>query len=189
MIDRMGFKPFFLAFILAVIAGCQRNMGDRGRIRPMEQDTFFTDGSSARNRIEGTVSRNEIRTDQPFFTGRDKRGEYLPGSAIAVDEKVMAEGRSKYDVYCSVCHGNDGTGDGIVVKKGFTRPLSFLNKKLISARPGYYFYVMTSGYGSMDNFRDMLDEYERWSIAAYIKNTISNDQSQISKKTTIAKIQ
>ncbi|MGA2090157.1 MAG: cytochrome c [Endomicrobiales bacterium] len=176
MINKKIGAFFAIVVVLALSVGCQRDMGDRGKIEPLQQDLFFPNGSSARDRIKGTVSRDDMRDNSPYYTGRSTQGNYLAGFAIPVDERTIEEGREKYDIYCSVCHGNQGAGDGIVVKKGFTTPLSFSSDKLKSVYPGYYFYVMTNGYGKMDYFHDLLNEQERWSVAAYIKKLISNSQ-------------
>jgi mono/diheme cytochrome c family protein len=181
MINKKIFKSFVLTFVLAVFTGCQRDMEDRGKLRPLEQDHFFSNGSSARQEIEGTVSVNDLKTDSTFFTGKEKDGGYAADIAIKVDKTIIKEGKEKYAIYCLVCHGAGGGGDGVVVQKGFTKPLSFNAEKLRNALPGYYFYVMTNGYGTMDYFRDVLNEYERWAITAYIREIIGNS-SKTSQK-------
>ena len=89
-------------------------MTNKGRMKPHEPVTFFADADSSRSLPEGTVSR------EAAFAGAI--GDEFP---FAITRKDLERGRERYNIYCSVCHGYVGDGDGMVVRRGFTRPPSF----------------------------------------------------------------
>ena len=85
------------------------------RLRP---SVFFTDGASARPRVEGTVARGTLQEDEAFFTGKVSNATVneLP---FAIDEHVLDRGQERFNIYCSPCHGQTGSGDGMVVRRGY----------------------------------------------------------------------
>lgn len=72
-------------------------------------------------------------------------------------------------IFCSVCHGSRGDGDGTVVKRGFPAPPSFHEPRLVAAPPGYVVDVITHGHGIMYSYADRVEPADRWAIAAYVK--------------------
>jgi hypothetical protein len=144
-------------------------MASAGRITPQQEDVIFADRSSARMPVPGTVSRTSAVSRGPFFTGREKDGGYTTRLPVPVDDTVAGAGRDLYGAYCSVCHGAAGAGDGMVVRRGFTKPRSFADAALVRARPGYLFSVIHNGSHDMDSFRDLVDERGSWAIVAYIR--------------------
>jgi mono/diheme cytochrome c family protein len=68
-----------------------------------------------------------------------------------------------------VCHGADGYGRGIVVRRGFPAPPSYHDDRLRQTPDGHLFDVMTRGYGAMLPYADRLSPRDRWSIVAYIR--------------------
>jgi hypothetical protein len=57
----------------------------------------------------------------------------------------------------------------MVVQRGFRQPTSFHDERLRAALPGYYFDVMTNGFGAMSSYASQVPARDRWAIAAYIR--------------------
>ncbi|HEV8292742.1 MAG TPA: cytochrome c, partial [Tepidisphaeraceae bacterium] len=113
---------------------------------------------SSRALPEGTVSRDAafpgtIPDDFPF----------------AITRKDLARGQERYNIYCSVCHGFVGDGDGMVVRRGFTKPPSFHSDHFREHPPGHIVQVITNGFGAMYSYSDRVNLEDRWRIAAYIR--------------------
>ena len=87
----------------------------------------------------------------------------------AITQDLLARGRQRFDIYCSMCHGYDGRGDGIVPARGFPRPPSYLAARLVAAPTAHFYDVMTNGYGVMYSYADRVSPRDRWAIAAYIR--------------------
>jgi mono/diheme cytochrome c family protein len=155
-------------FLTLIAGACRQDMHDQPKYSAFEKTTFFPDGSSARTPIAGTVARGELRDDPVLYTGKEN-DESATAFPFPVDERVMARGRERFDVYCSPCHGRTGEGDGMIVQRGFSRPPSLLEPRLREAAPGHFFEVITNGFGAMPDHAAQIRPADRWAIAAYIR--------------------
>jgi mono/diheme cytochrome c family protein len=153
--------------LMLLAAGCEK-MSDSGRYKPLSHAEFFADGQSARPRLEGTIARGELHEDEPFYTGK-KAGKLVDESPVKLSKEVLLRGQSEYNVFCAVCHGRDGYGKGMVVRRGFPPPTSFHDERLRNAPDGHFFDIMTSGKGSMYSYAARVPAEDRWAIVAYIR--------------------
>ena len=156
------------AVLVLFSAACRQDMHDQPRYTALKPSPFFADGSSARSPVAGTVARGDLRDDELLYTG--KQGEE-PSTVFPfpVDDAVMERGRERFDIYCSPCHGRTGTGDGIVVQRGFTKPPSLVTDRLVEAPPGHFFEIITNGFGAMPDHAAQVRVRDRWAIIAYIR--------------------
>lgn len=143
-------------------------MHDQPRYEPLEGSSFFADQRSARPLVEGTVPRGFLRTDEQLYTGKSG-GQPVDTFPFPITKQVLERGRERYNIYCSVCHGRDGTGNGMIVQRGFTHPPSFHIDRLRQAPVGHFFNVMTNGIGAMYSYASRVRPEDRWAIAAYIR--------------------
>ncbi len=88
---------------------------------------------------------------------------------MPVTLEVLARGRERFNVFCSPCHDRTGYGHGIVVGRGYAKPPSYHIDRLRRAAPGYFFDVITRGFGAMPDYRDQVPVRDRWAIIAYIR--------------------
>jgi mono/diheme cytochrome c family protein len=109
-----------------------------------------------------------------------------------VTEEIVRRGKERYEIFCAMCHGATGFGDGMIVRRGYRRPPSYHTDQLRQAPVGHYFDVITNGWGSMPRYDSMIPVTDRWAIVAYIRalqlsqnpqgtssaNTASQNQSQ-----------
>ena len=119
--------------------------------------------------MEGTVARGDLRADTYFYTGKidNNPGDYFP---FAVDETVLARGRERFNVFCAPCHSRLGDGNGFIPSRGFPRkPPSYHIERLRKAPVGYFFDVMTNGFGLMPDYASQIPPKDRWAIVAYIR--------------------
>ena len=160
--------PCWMVLGLCLLSGCRQDMHDQPRYEPLEASTFFADGRAARGQVEGTVARGQLRTDEHFYTGKvdDAFVEHMP---FAITHDILARGQERYNIFCAPCHDRVGTGQGMIVRRGFRRPPSFHSARLREAPIGHYFDVMTHGFGAMLDYAAQLQPRDRWAIAAYIR--------------------
>ena len=160
-------SPLGLLAVLA-LAGCRQDMHDQPRFKPLARSDFYADLRSARTPVEGTVARGQLHEDSYFYTGKmgGSPGDYLP---FAVSPEVLARGRERFNIYCSPCHSQLGDGNGVIVQRGFRRPPSYHTERLRKAPLGYFFDVMTNGFGAMPEYASQIPARDRWNIVAYIK--------------------
>jgi len=136
--------------------------------RPLVESDFYADKRSARPIIPTTVARGHLDADTYFYTGKvgNNDGDYLP---FPVTAEVMARGQQRFNIYCSPCHSQIGDGNGMVVQRGYKRPPSYHIERLRKAPIGYFFDVMTNGFGAMPDYSQQVAPADRWAIAAYIR--------------------
>jgi mono/diheme cytochrome c family protein len=163
---RNRFALVFLAVFAA--AACRQDMHDAPRYEPLEASTFFADGQSARQLLAGTVARGFLREDDHLYAGK-VQGVLAETFPMEVTDEVMARGQERFDVFCSPCHGQTGVGDGMIVQRGFRAPPPLSEERLRDAPVGYFFDVMTNGFGAMQDFASQVPVADRWAIAAYIR--------------------
>lgn len=191
---------FALGLSGVLLSGCQQKMADQPSYRPLEASRFFADGRSARPPVPGAVSQGFLREGQLWFTGHVEAGgaetrtqpeehslggqplgDYSTRFPFPINETELSRGQERYTIYCAVCHGSTGQGDGIVVQRGFTKPPSYITddsrglalrgiKMPLREIPvGYLFEVPTKGFGAMADYADMVPARDRWAIVAYIR--------------------
>jgi len=149
-------------------AACRQDMHDGPRYKPLQQSDIFADKRSARPIIEGTIARGFLHEDDVFYTGM-QAGTPVEKIPMPLTEAVVARGKERFDIYCSPCHGVAGDGDGMIVKRGYKQPTSYHDPRLRNERAGYFFDVMTRGFGQMPDYAAQVSPKDRWAIVAYIR--------------------
>lgn len=170
-----------LVLCVLCLAACQQEMANQPKYKPYSASTFFADGRAARPLEEGTVARGQLRTDTHFYSGKvdGKLATTLP---LPVTRALLTRGRERYNIYCTPCHDAIGSGQGMVVRRGFRRPPSYHIDRLREAPIGHFFDVMTNGFGVMANYAAQVPPGDRWAIAAYIRAL------QLSQHATLAEV-
>jgi cytochrome c553 len=153
---------------LSAVAACRQDMHDAPRYKPLQESDIYPDKRSSRPLIEGTVARGFLRDDDVFYTGM-QAGAPVERIPMPLTLAVVERGRERFDVFCAPCHGVAGDGDGMIVKRGYKRPTSYHDPRLRNERAGYFFDVMTRGFGQMPDYAAQISPKDRWAIVAYIR--------------------
>jgi cytochrome c553 len=155
--------------LLALMAGCRRNeMHQQPIMKALQSSDFFADGRASRNPVPGTVARGHLETDHAFYEGKVD-GKLVDTFPFPVTMGVLERGKQRFDIYCSVCHGYLGDGNGMIVQRGMIRPPSYHIDRLRDASVGHFYDVITNGYGAMYSYADRISPRDRWAIVAYIR--------------------
>ena len=168
-----------LLLLIAATSACRIDMHVQPRQNPLSYSDFYSDHRSARPPVEGTVARGQLYSDAYFYTGKigTNPGDYMP---FPVTKEVLERGRERFDIYCAPCHSRVGDGQGFIPSRGFSRmPPSYHIPRLQKAPLGYFFDVMTNGFGIMPDYASQISPEDRWKIVAYIKALqLSQDAKQ-----------
>ena len=178
-------RSFITGVMLAalLLAGCRGTKSDnppfhmnldmdfQEKFGPQEANPFFEDNAAMRTPVPGTVQRGELRDTSSLYRGRTAEGDYVENIPIAVTREVMERGRDRYNVYCSVCHGRTGAGNGIIMRGdyGYTPASSYHVDRLRQAPDGYLYDVIVNGVRSMPAYGQKVPVLDRWAIVAYIR--------------------
>ena len=143
-------------------------MHDQPKYRPLRQSDFFGDNRSERTPVEGTVARGQLRDDDHLYAGK-VNGQPATTFPFPITEAIVKRGQERYNIYCSPCHDALGTGQGMIVRRGFKKPNSYHIDRLRQAPVGYYFDVITNGFGVMPSYAEQVPVADRWAIISYIR--------------------
>lgn len=157
-----------LTFALGVSA-CRQDMYNQPKYKPLAASEFFADGASARPLPPHTIPRGHLNEDTVFFQGRHDDGTLAESFPMPVTKELLKRGQERYNIYCSVCHGAEGDGNGMIVQRGYPAPPSYHIDRLRNAPPGYLYSVITNGYGIMYSYASRVEPPDRWAIAAYLR--------------------
>jgi mono/diheme cytochrome c family protein len=169
--------PAFVVAILATLGGCEP--GDKPGPEYMPD---MARGPAYKAFMPNEATRNGITLQKPV-AGTIKRGfkpfHYVKGEADATragleltnpfhpTEAVLAKGKALFEIYCLVCHGEQGKGDGPISAK-IPPPPSYVSPRLLTYPPGRIFHVITMGAGKMPSYAVQLVPEERWQIITYV---------------------
>jgi len=140
------------------LAGCHQNltMSDQKKLAEWERSSIFRNGRVLQTPPSGSVSREQdtgnVLIEKPPMT-------------LA----LVKRGHERFNIFCSECHGYTGEADGMVVQRGFPRPLNLHEARLVAAPDAYFVDVITHGHGVMYSYADRVPPADRWAIAAYIR--------------------
>lgn len=162
----LRWAPVVLLGVL--MTGCRLDMHIEPKYKGYEPSSFFNDGRSARPPVPGTVARGELRTDELLYTGKIN-GQIADVFPFPITKKDLERGQQRFNIYCTPCHDFTGSGNGMIVQRGFPAPPSYHIERLMKAPVGHFFDVMTNGYGTMYSYAARVSPKDRWRIAAYIR--------------------
>ncbi len=159
-----------LAVLLAAagVAGCRQDMHNQPKIRPQAANPFFPDDRGGRPLIPGTVAAGAPVDATAYLTGKEG-GRLVTQAPVAATGTLLARGRERYDIFCSPCHDRVGTGQGMIVLRGYRQPPSFHIERLRREADGYFFDIISNGFGVMPNYAQQVPVADRWAVTLYIR--------------------
>jgi mono/diheme cytochrome c family protein len=146
-----------LLLVFALMACTRSNMDSQPKYHEYEPGGLFRDGKVLQSPVPGTVARGDL----------DRTAEASQKPALTA--ALLGRGREQYDIFCTPCHDRAGTGDGIVVQRGFPHPQSLHSDSQRALTDQRLFNVISNGAGTMYAHGDRIRPRDRWAIVAYIR--------------------
>jgi mono/diheme cytochrome c family protein len=151
-----------------LVAGCRQDMHDAPRYEVYEASSTFADNRASRTPPAGTIARGWLREDEALHTGK-VAGQTVDAFPFAVTHADLQRGQQRFNIYCTPCHGRVGDGNGMVVQRGYRQAASFHQDRLREERVGYFYDVITNGFGAMPDYASQIPVRDRWLIVAYVR--------------------
>ena len=131
---------------------------------------IFSGEQEAMLPVEGTIPRGWQPYDYPNTTEGLNLAKTDLKNPLDITEKNLSEGKELYDIYCAICHGEKGDGQGILVKREKMLGIpSYDDPGRIITEGGVY-HVQMYGLNSMGSYASQTNELERWQITQYVMN-------------------
>ena len=155
-------------------------MDKQDRFRAQGQTALFADGRMSRAQIEGTVAEGQFFEDASLITGKNG-DDYLTSmpAGFDVDAGTLASGQKQFEVFCGLCHGNTGAGDGPIHVRAsalamqgqatWVQPTDLVGKRIRDMEDGRIFETITNGLNTMPAYASQISVEDRWAIIAYMR--------------------
>ena len=156
------------------------NMDIQNRFDPQEANPLFADNAAMRKPPAGTVARGLLRADSRYYAGRTEDGEYVEQMPVPVTRALLQRGQERYEIFCTMCHGAAGDGNGIIMTGqsnvtgqgyGYTPAPSYHDDAVRQrmATDGYVYDVIANGVRNMPGYAQQIPVADRWAIVAYVR--------------------
>ncbi|MFN8177194.1 MAG: cytochrome c [bacterium] len=160
------------------------DMDIQPKFQPQSENDLFVDHRAMRPVPAGAIARGQLREDDQYYRGRvgGDWAKAIPARAAQEAgswDALVARGQQRFDIYCAVCHGAAGYGDGMVARRAaflaeqglanWTPPAS-LQDDVVRGRPdGHIFNTITNGIRTMPAYGPQIPPADRWAIVAYVR--------------------
>ena len=167
-----------------------QDMADQPKIGAQDSASVFADGRGMRPPVAGSIARGELDEDDHYYRGY-VRGELVVDPAtdqkvnkwydgypkqVTVNGALLMRGRERFNIYCAVCHGEDGGGQGAVhrsaekLKEATWIPPTNLHSDTVRDQPnGQLYSTIRNGVRNMAAYGPQIPVEDRWAIVAYVR--------------------
>ncbi|MRI02506.1 c-type cytochrome [Kriegella sp. EG-1] len=90
-----------------------------------------------------------------------------PLDSLKIDEN-LAEGQKLYAIYCAICHGNKGDGQGNLVKREKILGVPSYADAARNITVGTSYHTIHYGLNSMGSYASQMDTKEMWQVSEYV---------------------
>lgn len=112
----------------------------------------------------------------PAVQPAENEPNWVKFAPIKVTQSTIERGQKRYNIYCSVCHGLAGDGDGLVSQRAIEReqatwvpPTNLHTDYLLTQPDGKIFNTITHGIRKMKGYGDQIPPEDRWAIVTYVR--------------------
>jgi mono/diheme cytochrome c family protein len=165
-----------------------QDMDNQEKFKAQAANALFADGRAMRPPVPGAIARGDLRQDDHFYHGYKLGTELDPTTKlplpifftnfpkqVTLDEQFILHGQKRYNIYCAPCHGQDGSGNGMVniraleIGGAWVAAGNLLDDDRRSRPVGKIFETISNGIRTMPRYGDQISETDRWAIVAYVK--------------------
>lgn len=131
--------------------------------------------------VDGTIARGEFVEDEALHYGQDADGNWITGFPVEVTQALLERGQQRFDIYCSVCHGQTGDGNGSVNQRAtqlarfggegmaWAPPATLTDPRILEQSVGELYNTVTNGKNNMLGYAAQIPVEDRWAIVAYVR--------------------
>lgn len=160
------------------------DMDRQPRLKPQSEFSYWDDRRADRLPVAGTVTRGndldvksvfeeDYKSDRfrnpSFYTAKDESGEFLAKIPVPVTMEFIKKGREKYNIFCAVCHGESGNGNGVTTNYGVAGSMNYHVDNVRNMADGEIYNIIENGIRQMKGYGDKLEPEERWAVVAYVR--------------------
>ncbi|MFM7374952.1 MAG: c-type cytochrome [Chthoniobacterales bacterium] len=165
------------------------DMDHQPKVKAQAPSEFFTDGRGNRQPVPGTVPLGyeaPVSKENPFpDEGKYRMVRYSSGTdylntgrfgnqwgtgiPMPVTAELMQRGQERYTIFCGVCHGASGGGNGVAGQYGLVAIASYHQDRLRQMSDGEIYNTIVHGKNTMLGYGANIQLADRWAIVAYVR--------------------
>ncbi len=171
-------KILVLVVMVSSVASCKKDSRPNYQFFPnmYESPSYETYGAyeifpgeqSAMLPVEGTIARGYSLFDYGSSNEEFERAKLELVSPLDSAQVDFARGKELYDIYCGICHGNKGNGQGNLVKREKILGIPSYDDAGRDIKEGGIYHTIYYGKNAMGSYANQLNEEERWQVVAYV---------------------
>ena len=171
-------KISILTVILMGIVSCQKNSRPNYQFMPnmyepvgyeaYSEAEIFPNNSEALLPAKGTIARGYSIFDYENTTEGYDLAKVNLTSPLDSTQVDFDKAKPLYDVYCAICHGNKGDGQGNLVKREKILGIPSYDDVGRAITAGSIYHTIYYGKNTMGSYANQLNEEERWQVVAYV---------------------
>ncbi len=147
-------------------------MGDLDMYIAVPYETYssnpiFKDGLSSQKPVEGTIARGYVLYEFPNTEEGYQMAKDSLHSTIELNDKNLENGKKMFAIYCAICHGDKGDGQGFLATN--EKFLGIPNYKDRDITEGSIYHVIMYGRNLMGSHASQLNDKERWQVVQYVE--------------------
>ncbi|MFO0893797.1 MAG: cytochrome c [Phycisphaerales bacterium] len=163
-----------------------QDMAFQSKFKPQSVNPAFADLRAMRPPVVGAVARGETYTDSHLYDGVvNGAWAAMTPAELPLTMELLERGRARFDIYCAVCHGYSGGGNGTVNQRAmelvsnvngpvndtqWVQAKNLVQDETVTVQPmGQIFHTITHGIRNMAGYASQVPVNDRWAIAAYVK--------------------
>ena len=139
---------------------------------PYEESNVFPNKIEAQIPVEGTIARGHVPYEYPDTNEGYDDAKLTSKSPLTVNDLDSKKEKQLFEMYCAICHGKKGDGQGELVKRG--KFLGVPNYKDRDITEGSIYHVIMYGRNMMGSHASQLTEKERWLIVKHVQELRNN---------------
>lgn len=143
----------------ASIRSQEMPMDSPENIIPWGDEASFSSGDRA----------DYVKSKSRYYYGKNPDGSWTDRIPVKVNYALMERGRDRFAIYCTPCHGLDGSGNGAVVQDRWIKPVPYWHQRVLVFSDGQLFDIISNGIRTMPSYKQQIKEVDRWAIVAYIR--------------------
>lgn len=131
-------------------------------------EAAFPDGVEAQLPAQGSIPRGYVPFDIENSTAGYELAKATLKSPLDSMQVDIERGKVLYDIYCGICHGNKGDGQGKLVKREKILGIPSYADVGRAINEGSVYHTIYYGKNAMGSYANQLNEEERWQVVSYV---------------------
>lgn len=145
------------------------NMYESVGYETYQEVDFLPEGKEGLEPVEGTISRGWM----PYDFENTPQGKELARVDVSPLDSLMREdnlskGQELYGIYCAICHGNKGNGQGWLVQQEKILGVPSYSDAARNITVGSTYHTIYYGLNSMGSYASQMNEEEMWQVSEYV---------------------